>query len=60
MIVKNHNNEDVDINFIKRKKAPNSIYYLIVKVSTIAGVTEIYPYEKFQEHNPDFNWGDIE
>ncbi len=60
MIVRNHNNEDTEIISIKRKKAPNSVFHLLVKVCTIVGSTEYYPYEDFQEFNPEFNWGDIE
>ncbi len=58
MIVKNHNNEDTEVETIKRKKAPNSVYYFIVKANTVAGSTEFYPYDDFQEFNPNFNWED--
>ena len=56
MIVKNHNNEDTEVETIKRIKNPNSVYYFIVKAQTVAGSTEIYPYDVFQEFNPNFKW----
>jgi len=60
MIIKNHNNEDVEIESIKRIKGANTTYYFLVKVHTSVGSTEIYPYEDFQEYNPEFNWPQVE
>ncbi len=60
MIIKNHNNEDTEVISIKRIKGPNSTHYFLVKAHTLAGSTEIYSYEDFQEYNPEFNWSQIE
>ncbi len=61
MLIKNHFNEEVDVERLKRIKNPiNNIFYLWIKVRLSNGQGEYWNYEDFNTYNPDFNWSSVE
>ncbi len=57
MIVKNHFNEEIEVDYIKKIERVSGC---IVKVNTGSGYTEYYNYDNFMYYNPDFDWDELE